>query len=185
MLCPTIPIPVLAVFPVCLGQAVALGPCRQAPGSPVSCQGGCLPGASPRSGLPGGQGGVALLLDSLMTRGSPLAQPAEVRRFSRGAGAWVSSRHSCGIASQGFEWHRSCWKPSSLLDRGSRHRAGESSFPVSQALLPTSPCGLSLSCPSLLPARHAVNPRSNPVQAEVEGCSLASHNLHWAVFFPC
>lgn len=74
----------------------------------------CLPGASPRR-----QGGVTLLWDLLVTRGSPLAQRAEVRRFSGGSGAWVSSRHPHGVRNLGFEWHRSCWKPSGLLDRGS------------------------------------------------------------------
>lgn len=163
-LCPTVPIPVLAVFPVCPGRAVASGPCRQAPGSLASCQGGCLPGASPRSGLPGGQGGVALLSDSLVTRGSPLAQHAEVRRFSRGAGAWVSSRHSRGIASQGFEWHRSCWKPSSLLDRGSRDRAGE--------LLPREPgfaAHLSVQAGPLLPFPAPSQARSRPQEQSCAG----------------
>lgn len=113
------------------------------------------------------QGGIALLWDLLVTRGSPLAQHTWVRRFAGGAGAWVSSLHSHGIASRGFEWHRSCWKPSSLLDWGSWDGAGD--------LLPPEPGSSFLSC---------LGPGSSPTQAWMEGCRLASHNLHPTVFSP-
>ena len=113
-----VPILVLAMFPVCPGQAVGTRLHRELPEGLPARSIAWQPAA-------GGRGGVALLSDPLVTRGSPLAQHAEVRRFSGGAGAWVSSRHSSGISHRSFEWHRSCWKPSGLVERGSRGRAGD------------------------------------------------------------
>lgn len=148
--------------------ALAVSQCRQEPGSLASCQQGP---ACQKHHLTA-QGGIALLQDQLVTRGSPLAQHTWVRRFAGGAGAWVSSLRSHGIASRGFEWHRSRWKPSSLLDWSSWAGAG-TSFPLSHAL-PSSPA-LALGA---LPVRHGWR------DAGMEGCGLDSYSLHPIVFSP-
>lgn len=137
-----VPIPVLAISPSARGrqrfgaiQAGARLPCALPEGLPA-CQ---------EHRLAAGEG-IALLLDPLVTWGSPLAQHAEVRRFSGGAGAWVSSRRSRGIAGRGSEWPRSCWKLSSLLGRSSRDRAGDL-VPHEPGLHCTPLCGLFLPLP--------------------------------------
>lgn len=136
------PYPSFSCFPVCQGQAALRGHTgrRQAPLCAARGAACCQ-----EHRLAAGEG-IALLLDPLVTWGSPLAQHAEVRRFSGGAGAWVSSRRSRGIAGRGSEWPRSCWKLSSLLGRSSRDRAGDL-VPHEPGLHCTPLCGLFLPLP--------------------------------------
>lgn len=126
-----------------------------------------------------------MLSDLLVTRGSPLARQAEVRRFFWGEQvpgfphtvptAWPAPARS-GIDLAGNGAAR--WSGATRTELGT-------SFPMTRALLKAFffPRRFFLSCPSLLPARHTLDPGSSAVQADMAGCRFASHNFHPTVFF--
>lgn len=141
-----------------------------------------------RSITSGGPGGIALLGDLLVTRGSPLARHAEVRRFSwGGAGAWVSSCHpswdrddQLGLLS-GIDL---AGKPAALQDWDSRGWAGIS-FPRSQGFAAHPPAlvfPLPLLSGVLFPHRWRLE--GCRMQAGMEGFSSPLTALQQTVIFP-
>lgn len=168
-LCPTIPEgcphPGFSHFPRLPWAGSAWGPCRQGPGSLASCQRGCQPARSFASPLPGrgGRGGVALLLDLLVTPGSPWPSTLrsgaflgeQVPGFPHPAPAALPALPLSGIDLAGTR--AACW---------ARAAGTERETPSPEPGLHCTPGGglFLVSCLSLLPAGCTLGPGSSPAR---------------------